>query len=138
MGLTFGRAAQADLAAKARAVGGLVKAGLELDEAMRLAWGRMTTAFVRAAQDAGREVRAALAALFAPVPRHLWVELDAAITEAQDALAGRLPTRCRPRPREARPARTVQCGRVDRGTGAAGVRWSAAQIEALRRAGIST
>ena len=37
VGLTFGRAAQADLAAKARAVGGLVKAGLELDEAMRLA-----------------------------------------------------------------------------------------------------
>ena len=37
--LTFGRAAQADLAAKARAVGGLVKAGVALDRAMGLAWG---------------------------------------------------------------------------------------------------
>ena len=39
VGLTFGRAAQADLTGKARAVGGLVKAGVDLDEAMRLSWG---------------------------------------------------------------------------------------------------
>ena len=59
--------------------------------------GRVTTArittVVRAAQNATPEVRAALAALFAPVPRHLWDELDEATTEAQDAIAGRLPTR---------------------------------------------
>ena len=43
--------------------------------------------------DATGDLRAAVAVLFARVPPPLWLELEAAVREAQDALAGRLPTR---------------------------------------------
>ena len=95
--LTFGRAAQGrsdgEGARRRRPGQGRRRPGRS-DEARM---GRMTTAqittVVRAAQDAGPEFRAALAVLFAPVPAALWDELAAAVDEAQDAIAGRLPTR---------------------------------------------